>query len=163
MERMDNIHRVEAMILQDEALRYRLYHTAYVVLLTSLGIMMLVGGVYLFFLPDLELAGIALVFASMLIGLVFIVTLKVRGVIGAASEAVLTTAQQRKAARNEIIVRGILFAVFMTVFSWLTDDEATPGKLAFTGFFNFVLWSLGMYAYYVIRSKRSRDTEGDAQ
>ena len=163
MERMDNIHRVEAMILQDEALRYRLYHTAYVVLLTSLGIMMLVGGVYLFFLPELELAGIALVFASMLIGLVFIVTLKVRGVIGAASEAVLTTAQQRKAARNEIIVRGILFAVFMTVFSWLTDDEATPGKLAFTGFFNFVLWSLGMYAYYVIRSKRSKETEGDAQ
>ena len=163
MERMDNIHRVEAMILQDEALRYRLYHTAYVVLLTSLGIMMLVGGVYLFFLPDLELAGIALVFASMLIGLVFIVTLKVRGVIGAASEAVLTTAQQRKAARNEIIVRGILFAVFMTVFSWFTDDEATPGKLALTGFFNFVLWSLGMYAYYVIRSKRSKDTEGDAQ
>jgi len=163
MERMDNIHRVEAMILQDEALRYRLYHTAYVVLLTSLGIMMLVGGVYLFFLPELELAGITLVFASLLIGLVFMVTLKVRGVIGAASEAVLTTAQQRKAARNEIIVRGILFAVFMTVFSWLTDDEATPGKLAFTGFFNFVLWSLGMYAYYVIRSKRSKDTEGDAQ
>jgi hypothetical protein len=163
MERMDNIHRVEAMILQDEALRYRLYHTAYVVLLTSLGIMMLVGGVYLFFLPELELAGIALVFASMLIGLVFIVTLKVRGVIGAASEAVLTTAQQRKAARNEIIVRGILFAVFMTIFTWLTDDEATPGKLAFTGVFNFVLWSLGMYAYYVIRSKRSKDTEGDAQ
>jgi drug/metabolite transporter (DMT)-like permease len=163
MERMDNIHRVESVILQDEALRYRLYHTAYVVLLTSLGIMMLVGGVYLFFLPDLELAGIALVFASMLIGLVFIVTLKVRGVIGAASEAVLTTAQQRKAARNEIIVRGILFAVFMTVFSWFTDDEATPGKLALTGFFNFVLWSLGMYAYYVIRSKRSKDTEGDAQ
>jgi len=163
MERMDNIHRVESMILQDEALRYRLYHTAYVVLLTSLGIMMLVGGVYLFFFPDFELAGITLVFASMLIGLVFIVTLKVRGVIGAASEAVLTTAQQRKAARNEIIVRGILFAVFMTVFTWLTDDEATPGKLAFTGFFNFVLWSLGMYAYYVIRSKRSKDTEGDAQ
>jgi len=163
MERMDNIHRVEAMILQDEALRYRLYHTAYVVLLTSLGIMMLVGGVYLFFLPDLELAGIALVFASLLIGLVFMVTLKVRGVIGAASEAVLTTAQQRKAARNEIIARGILFAVFMTVFTWLTDDEATPGKLAFTGFFNFVLWSLGMYAYYVIRSKRSKETEGDAQ
>jgi hypothetical protein len=163
MERMDNIHRVEAMILQDEALRYRLYHTAYVVLLTSLGIMMLVGGVYLFFFPDLELAGITLVFASLLIGLVFMFTLKVRGVIGAASEAVLTTAQQRKAARNEIIVRGILFAVFMTIFTWLTDDEATPGKLAFTGVFNFVLWSLGMYAYYVIRSKRSKDTEGDAQ
>jgi len=163
MERMDNIHRVESMILQDEALRYRLYHTAYVVLLTSLGIMMLVGGVYLFFFPDLELAGITLVFASLLIGLVFMVTLKVRGVIGAASEAVLTTAQQRKAARNEIIVRGILFAVFMTVFTWLTDDEATPGKLAFTGVFNFVLWSLGMYAYYVIRSKRSKETEGDAQ
>jgi hypothetical protein len=163
MERMDNIHRVESMILQDEALRYRLYHTAYVVLLTSLGIMMLVGGVYLFFFPDLELAGITLVFASLLIGLVFMFTLKVRGVIGAASEAVLTTAQQRKAARNEIIVRGILFAVFMTIFTWLTDDEATPGKLAFTGVFNFVLWSLGMYAYYVIRSKRSKDTEGDAQ
>ena len=160
---MDNIHRVESMILQDEALRYRLYHTAYVVLLTSLGIMMLVGGVYLFFFPDLELAGITLVFASLLIGLVFMFTLKVRGVIGAASEAVLTTAQQRKAARNEIIVRGILFAVFMTIFTWLTDDEATPGKLAFTGVFNFVLWSLGMYAYYVIRSKRSKDTEGDAQ
>jgi hypothetical protein len=163
MERMDNIHRVESVILQDEALRYRLYHTAYVVLLTSLGIMMLVGGVYLFFFPDLELAGITLVFASLLIGLVFMFTLKVRGVIGAASEAVLTTAQQRKAARNEIIVRGILFAVFMTIFTWLTDDEATPGKLAFTGVFNFVLWSLGMYAYYVIRSKRSKDTEGDAQ
>ena len=163
MERMDNIHRVEAMILQDEALRYRLYHTAYVVLLTSLGIMILVGGVYLFFLPELELAGIALVFASMLIGLVFIVTLKVRGVIGAASEAVLTTAQQRKAARNEIIVRGILFAVFMTVWTWFTDDEPNPMKLAFTGVFNFVFWSLGMYAYYVIRSKRSKETEGDAQ
>lgn len=160
---MDNIHRVEAMILQDEALRYRLYHTAYVVLLTSLGIMILVGGVYLFFLPELELAGIALVFASMLIGLVFIVTLKVRGVIGAASEAVLTTAQQRKAARNEIIVRGILFAVFMTVWTWFTDDEPNPMKLAFTGVFNFVFWSLGMYAYYVIRSKRSKETEGDAQ
>jgi len=56
-----------------------------------------------------------------------------------------------------------LFAVFMTVFTWLTDDEATPSKLAFTGFFNFVLWSLGMYAYYVIRSKRSKESEGDAQ
>lgn len=160
---MDNIHRVESMILQDESLRYRLYHTGYVVLLTSLGIMMLVGGVYLYFFPELELAGIALVFASMLIGLVFIVTLKVRGVIGAASEAVLSTKQQRKAARNEIMIRGALFGLFMTIFSWFTDDETTPGKLAFTGFFNFVLWSIGMYVYYVIRSKRSKDSEGDAQ
>lgn len=162
MERMDSIHRVESMILQDEALRYRLYHTGYVLLITSLTIMMLVGGVYLFFFPELELAGIALVFASMLIGLVFIVTLKVRGVIGAASEAVLTTALQRKAARNEIILRGILFAVFMTVWTWFTDDEPKPMRLAFTGVFNFVFWSLGMYAYYVIRSKRSKETEGDA-
>jgi hypothetical protein len=162
MEPMDNIHRVESMIMQDEVLRYRLYHTGYVVLITSLGIMMLVGGVYLFFFPELELAGIALVFASMLIGLVFIVTLKVRGVIGAASEAVLATKQQRRAARNEIIIRGALFAVFMTIFSWFTDKEASPGKLAFTGFFNFVLWSLGMYVYYVIRSKRSQESAGDS-
>ena len=148
--------------MQDEVLRYRLYHTGYVVLITSLGIMMLVGGVYLFFFPELELAGIALVFASMLIGLVFIVTLKVRGVIGAASEAVLATKQQRRAARNEIIIRGALFAVFMTIFSWFTDEETSPGKLAFTGFFNFVLWSLGMYVYYVIRSKRSQESAGDS-
>ena len=163
MEPMDNIHRVESMIMQDEVLRYRLYHTGYVVLITSLGIMMLLGGVYLFFFPELELAGIALVFASMLIGLLFIVTLKVRGVIGAASEAVLATKQQRKAARNEIIIRGVLFAVFMTIFSWFTDEEVSPGKLAFTGFFNFVLWSLGMYVYYVIRSKRSQESAGESQ
>lgn len=163
MEPMDNIHRVESMIIQDEALRYRLYHTGYVVLLTSMGFMMLGGGVFLFFFPELELAGIALVFAAVLIGLVFIVTLKVRGVIGAASEAVFTTKQQRRAARNEIIIRGALYAVLMTVFTWLIDDEASPNKLAFTGFFNFVFWSLGMYAYYVIRPKRSQDTAGDAQ
>jgi hypothetical protein len=163
MEPMDNIHRVESMIMQDEALRYRLYHTAYVVLITSMGVMMLVGGIYLFLFPELELAGIALVFAAVLIGLVFMVTLKVRGVIGAASEAVLTTKQQRRAARNEIIIRGALFSVLMTIFWWFTDDEATPSSLAFMGFFNFVFWSLGMYVYYVIRSKRSQDSAGDTQ
>ncbi|MBU3679337.1 MAG: hypothetical protein FGM32_06995 [Candidatus Kapabacteria bacterium] len=163
MEPMDNIHRVESMIMQDEVLRYRLYQTGHFVLVTSLAAMMLVGGVYLFLFPELELVGITLVFASMLIGLVYIVTVKIRGVIGAASEAVLTTKQQRKAARNEILLRGALFALFMTIFTWFADDEHKPVKLVFTAVFNFVFWSLGMYAYYVIRSKRSKESAGDMQ
>ncbi|MBU3699906.1 MAG: hypothetical protein FGM33_07845 [Candidatus Kapabacteria bacterium] len=160
---MDNIHRVESMIMQDEVLRYRLYQTGHVVLVSSLAAMMLVGGVYLFLFPVLELVGITLVISSMLIGLVYIVTVKVRGVIGAASEAVLTTKQQRKAARNEILLRGAFFAFIMTIFTWFTDDEYRPVKLAFTAVFNFAFWSLGMYAYYVIRSKRSKESAGDVQ
>jgi hypothetical protein len=162
MEPMDNIHRVESMIMQDEVLRYRLYHTGYIILITSLVSMMMVGGVYLFFFPELELVGIALVFASMLIGLVFIVSLKFRGVVGAASEAVLSTKQQRRAALNEIMIRGALFALFMTVFSWFNDDERKPTKLIFTAVFNFVFWSLGMYVYYVTRAKRSQESAGDS-
>lgn len=164
MEPMNNIHSVETMIIKDEALRYRAYQTGYVVLLSGLAAMMIVGGIYLFLVPELELVGITLVFTSILIGLAYMVTLKVRGIVGAASEVVLRTSEQRRAARTEILVRGAFFAVLMTVFTWLSDDEATPKGLAFTGVFNFVFWSLGMYAYYVIRGKRksARDgSEGD--
>lgn len=154
MESMNSIHRVEAMILKDEALRFRTYHTGYIVLLSSLVAMMILGGIFLFLLPELEQAGIALVFASVLVGVAYLTTLKVRGIVGAASEVVLRTNEQRKAALIEILVRGALFAVFMTVFTWFYDNETTPAKLALTGIFNFVFWSLGMYGYYVIRSKR---------
>lgn len=152
-QQMNAIHNVEAMIVKDEALRYRTYHTAYILLLTSLGLMMGVGGIYLYLFPELELVGITLVFASMLIGLAYIITLKVRGIVGAASEVVLKTPQQRKAARNEIMIRGAVFAGLMTIWSWFSDDDVTTAKLAFTAVFNFVFWSLGMYAYYVIRSR----------
>lgn len=154
MESMNSIHNVEAMILKDEALRFRTYHTGYIVLLSSLASMMIVGGIFLFLLPELEQAGIALVFASVLIGVAYMTSLKVRGIVGAASEVVLRTNEQRKAALIEILVRGALFAVFTTVFTWFSNNETTPAKLALTGIFNFVFWSLGMYAYYVIRSKR---------
>ncbi len=158
-QQMNAIHNVEAMIVKDEALRYRMYHTAYILLLTSLGLMMGVGGIYLYLFPELELVGITLVFASMLIGLAYMVTLKVRGIVGAASEVVLKTAQQRKAARNEIMIRGAVFAGLMTIWSWFSDDDVTPAKLAFTAVFNFIFWSLGMYAYYVIRSRsKSKDS-----
>ena len=162
---MSSIHNVESMIKQDEILRYRSFQTAYIVLIASLTLMMGVGGIYLYFLPELELVGITLVLTALLIGAVYMIALKLRGIVGAASEVVLSTREQRKAARNEIMIRGALFAVFMTVFTWFTDDEASPVKLAFTGVFNFVFWSLGMYAYYVIRGKRksARDaSEGDA-
>lgn len=155
MNSIHSIHSIEALILKDEALRYRTYHTGYIVLLSSLAAMMIVGGIFLFLLPELEQAGIALVFASVLVGVAYMTTLKVRGIVGAASEIVLRTNEQRKAALIEILVRGALFAVFMTVFTWFSDNEATPAKLAFTGILNFVFWSLGMYAYYVIRSKRN--------
>lgn len=161
---MSSIHNVESMIKQDEILRYRSFQTAYFVLIASLVLMMGVGGIYLYFLPELELVGITLVFTAMLMGGVYMITLKVRGIIGAASEVVLSTREQRTAARNEIMIRGAFFAVFMTVFTWLSDDEVSPLKLAFTGVFNFVFWSLGMYAYYVIRGKQksARDaSEGD--
>lgn len=162
---MSSIHNVEAMILNDEALRYRTYHTAYILLLTSMGAMMGIGGVYLFFVPELELVGIALVFASLLIGLVYLIALKVRGIVGAASEVVLSTLEQRRAARNEIMVRGAVFAVMMTIWTCLSEDDVKPAKLAFTAIFNFVFWSLGMYAYYVVRSKSKSNgtaTNGDA-
>ncbi len=63
-QQMNAIANVEAMIVKDEALRYRMYHTAYILLLTSLGLMMGVGGIYLYLFPELELVGITLVFAS---------------------------------------------------------------------------------------------------
>ena len=164
MEQMNSIHSVEAMILSDEILRHRTYHTGYIILLVSLAAMMIVGGGLLYLSPELEIVGITLVLTSVIVGFAYMIALKVRGIIGAASEVVIKTNEQRKAAGIEIILRGALFAVFMTVFTWFTDDEATPVKLAFTGIFNFVFWSLGMYAYYVIRSRRKPSddaSEGD--
>ena len=163
-QQMNAIHNVEAMIVKDEALRYRTYHTAYILLLTSLAIMMGIGAVYLYLFPELELVGITLVFASMLIGLSYVVALKVRGIVGAASEVVLKTPQQRRAARNEIVIRGAVFAVLVSIFRWIANDDVKPTELAFTAVFNFVFWSLGMYAYYVIRSKgKSNGTASDGE
>lgn len=159
MEQMNSIHSVEAMILSDEILRHRAYHTGYIILLVSLAAMMIVGGGLLYLIPELELVGITLVLTSVIVGFAYMITLKVRGIIGAASEVVIKTNEQRKAAGIEIVLRGALFAVLVMVFTWLTDDEVKPVRLAFTGIFNFVFWSLGMYAYYVIRRKRKSTGE----
>lgn len=157
-EQMNAIHNVEAMILKDEMLRSRTHHTAYLILLISLVAMMGIGGIYLFLFPELELVGITLVFTSVLMGLAYVVTLKVRGIVSAASEVVITTPEQRKAARNEIMIRGAVFAGLMTIWTWFSEDDPTLAKLAFTAAFNFVFWSLGMYTYYVIRSKRKSNS-----